>query len=151
LELLGKGDWVVTVQKSKNDNTNILNVRGLKKYFPIQKGFFRHVVGYTKAVDGVDFFIKKGETLGLVGESGSGKTTIGRCIVRLYEPTEGSVEFCANGKMKNLLKLDKQEMKKVRRHFQMLFQDPYSSLNSRMKIGDIITEPLVIHNIGTPK
>lgn len=151
LELLGKGDWVITVQKSKNDNTNILNVRGLKKYFPIQKGFFRHVVGYTKAVDGVDFFIKKGETLGLVGESGSGKTTIGRCIVRLYEPTEGSVEFCTNGEMKNLLKLDKQEMKKVRRHFQMLFQDPYSSLNSRMKIGDIITEPLVIHNIGTPK
>lgn len=148
---MGKGDWVITVQKSKNDNTNILNVRGLKKYFPIQKGFFRHVVGYTKAVDGVDFFIKKGETLGLVGESGSGKTTIGRCIVRLYEPTEGSVEFCANGEMKNLLKLDKQEMKKVRRHFQMLFQDPYYSLNSRMKIGDIITEPLVIHNIGTPK
>ncbi len=151
LELLGKGDWVITVQKSKNDNINILNVRGLKKYFPIQKGFLKRTVGYTKAVDGVNFFIKKGETLGLVGESGSGKTTIGRCIVRLYEPTEGSVEFCTNGEMKNLLKLDKQEMKKVRRHFQMLFQDPYSSLNPRMRIGNIITEPLKAHGIGTYK
>ncbi|MCK5570826.1 MAG: ABC transporter ATP-binding protein, partial [Spirochaetes bacterium] len=117
----------------------------------MHKGFFKRVAGYTKAVDGVDFYIKKGETLGLVGESGSGKTTVGRCIVRLYDPTDGRVEFCVNGDMKNLFDLDNKELKGIRKSIQMLFQDPYSSLNSRLRIGDIITEPLVIHEIGTPK
>jgi oligopeptide/dipeptide ABC transporter ATP-binding protein len=139
------------VQANIADASNILCVKGLKKYFPIQRGFFKRVVGYTKAVDGVDFFIKKGETVGLVGESGSGKTTVGRCIVRLYEPTEGSVEFCIKGEMKNMLELNKKDLKEARKSIQMLFQDPYSSLSSRLRIGDIITEPLVIHEVGTSK
>lgn len=103
-------------------------VKGLKKYFPNRKGFFYKIVNYNKAVDGVDFFIKKGETVGLVGESGSGKTTVGRCIVRLFEPTEGSVEFNINGNMIDLPKVSKKGMKSIRKHFQMLFQDVYSSL-----------------------
>ncbi|KKK90680.1 hypothetical protein LCGC14_2720590, partial [marine sediment metagenome] len=103
------------------------------------------------AVDDVTFSVTSGGTLGLVGESGSGKTTVGRCIVRLYDPTDGRVEFCVNGEMKNLIDLGKKELKEVRKSIQMLFQDPFSSLNSRLRIKDIITEPLVIHEIGTPK
>jgi len=128
---------------------DILTVKGLKKYFPIQKGFFRRVVGNTKAVDGVDFSIKKGETLGMVGESGSGKTTIGRCIVRLYEPTEGSIHYHAMDEQVDLLELNRHQLHKMREKIQMLFQDPYSSLDPRMNIGQIISEPLAIHNIGT--
>jgi oligopeptide/dipeptide ABC transporter ATP-binding protein len=128
-----------------------LVVNGLKKYFPHRKGFFYRIASYNKAVDGVDFFIKKGETVGLVGESGSGKTTVGRCIVRLYESTEGRVEFNINGNMIDLTKVSKKEMKSIRKHFQMLFQDVYSSLNSRMKVADIVTEPMAIHNVGSKK
>jgi oligopeptide/dipeptide ABC transporter ATP-binding protein len=138
------------VGANQHELQNIVNVKGLKKYFPIHRGFFKRVAGYTKAVDGVDFYIKKGETVGLVGESGSGKTTVGRCIVRLYQPTEGTVEFLLNGEMRNLLEMDRKELKECRRHFQMLFQDPYSSLNARLTIGDIVAEPLVIHDIGAP-
>jgi oligopeptide/dipeptide ABC transporter ATP-binding protein len=126
-------------------------VKGLKKYFPNRKGFFNKIVNYNKAVNGVDFFIKKGESVGLVGESGSGKTTLGRCIVKLYEPTEGSVEFNIDGKMINVVKVSKKEMKSIRKHFQMLFQDVYSSLDSKMKVGDIVTEPMAIHNVGSKK
>ena len=126
-------------------------VKGLKKYFPNRKGFFNKIVNYNKAVNGVDFFIKKGESVGLVGESGSGKTTVGRCIVKLYEPTEGSVEFNIDGKMINVVKVSKKEMKSIRKHFQMLFQDVYSSLDSKMKVADIVTEPMAIHNVGSKK
>jgi len=128
-----------------------LVVKGLKKYFPNRKGFFNKIVNYNKAVNGVDFFIKKGESVGLVGESGSGKTTVGRCIVKLYEPTEGSVEFNIDGKMIDVVKVQKKEMKSIRKHFQMLFQDVYSSLDSKMKVGDIVTEPMAIHNVGSKK
>jgi len=130
---------------------NILVVKGLKKYFPNRKGFFNTIVSYNKAVNGVDFAIRKGECVGLVGESGSGKTTVGRCVVNLYEPTEGSIEFNVAGDMVDVVKVPKKEMKNIRQHFQMLFQDVYSSLDSRMKIADIVTEPMAIHNIGSQR
>ena len=115
-----------------NDNV-LLEVRGLKKYFPIQKGFLRKVVGYVKAVDGVSFYIKEGETLGLVGESGCGKTTTGRVILRAIEPTDGEIIFNADGRTIDMTKLDKKkELKDMRKYMQMIFQDPYSSLNPRM-------------------
>ena len=98
-----------------NNDEKILNIKGLKKYFPNRKGFFQKIYNYTKAVNGVDFFIKKGETVGLVGESGSGKTTIGRCIVRLFDSTEGEIEFNVDGQMVDLLKVPMKEMKSIRR------------------------------------
>jgi len=129
-------------------NLILLEVRNLKKYFPIQRGFFRRVVGHVRAVDGVDFFIREGETLGLVGESGCGKTTTGRLILRAIDPTEGEVLFCRNGEMVNIAQIPKKEMKALRREMQIIFQDPFSSLNSRMTVMDIVSEPLVIHGIA---
>ncbi|MDR5695681.1 MAG: ABC transporter ATP-binding protein [Armatimonadota bacterium] len=123
----------------------ILEVRNLKKYFPITKGFiFQRQVGAVKAVDGVSFTIRRGETLGLVGESGCGKTTTGRVILRLQEPTAGEVIF----EGKNVFALNKEELRRMRRDMQIIFQDPYSSLNPRMTVGDIVGEPLEIHNIA---
>ncbi len=131
----------------------LLEVRGLKKYFPIQQGLLRKTVGYVKAVDDVNLKVHAGETLGLVGESGCGKTTASRCIIRLYEPTEGEVFFQSrtlgeNGqtRMVNLLELGPEELTKVRQEIAMIFQDPINSLNPRMSVSDIIAEPLVIHN-----
>ena len=129
----------------------LLQVSDLKKHFPVQKGTLRRVVGQVRAVDGVSFYILEGETLGLVGESGSGKTTVGRCINRLYRPTAGTIEMCIDGKVYDITRAEKDELKQARRHIQMIFQDPYSSLNPRMTIGDIIQEPLLIHRIGTPE
>jgi oligopeptide transport system ATP-binding protein len=126
----------------------ILDVRNLYKYFPITKGFiFQKQVGAVKAVDGVSFTIRRGETLGLVGESGCGKTTTGRVILRLQEPTSGEVYF----EGRNVFKLNKEEMRRLRRDMQIIFQDPYSSLNPRMTVGDIIGEPLEIHNLARGK
>jgi len=126
----------------------LLEVRNLKKYFPIQKGFFRRVVGHVRAVDGVSFFVQEGETLGLVGESGCGKTTTGRLILRAIEPTEGEVLFRKDGEMVNIAQIPKKEMKALRREMQIIFQDPFSSLNPRMTVMDIVSEPLIIHGIA---
>jgi len=129
----------------------LLEVKGLKKYFPVRKGVFRRVVAHVKAVDRIDFFIKKGETLGLVGESGCGKTTTGRCILRLIEPTAGQVIFYQDGQGIDITKLRSRQLKALRREMQIIFQDPYSSLNPRMTIGDIVGEPLVVHRIARGK
>jgi len=125
----------------------LLKVNGLKKYFPIRGGIFSKIIGYVQAVDGVNFYIKKGETLALVGESGCGKTTTGRLILRLLEPTAGEVEF----EGKNIYKLSKEAIRVARRDMQIIFQDPFASLNTRMTIGDIIEEPLIIHKIAKMK
>jgi len=122
----------------------LLEVQNLKKFFPIKRGLFSKTVGYVKAVDDVSFQIKRGETLGLVGESGCGKTTIGRSILRLIEPTAGSVFF----EGKDVTQMDQKELKKVRKDMQIIFQDPYSSLNPRMTVGGMITEILKFHEIA---
>jgi len=126
------------------ENNVLLEVSNLKMWFPITQGIVvqRHV-GDIKAVDGLNFFIRKGETLGLVGESGCGKSTTGRAILQLYRPTEGDVYF----EGKNLCKLKGEELRLMRRRMQMIFQDPYASLNPRMTVGDIVGEPLEVHNI----
>jgi len=129
---------------NSSPNGNLLEVRGLQKHFPIRRGVFSRVSGWLRAVDGVDLTIREGETLGLVGESGSGKTTTGRCILRLIEPTAGSVRFQGV----DLLSLSSSEMRKMRRELQVIFQDPYGSLNPRMKVGSIVGEPLAIHRIA---
>ncbi len=121
----------------------ILEVKNLKTYFPIRKGVFGRTKGYVKAVDDVSFDVYPGETLGLVGESGCGKTTLGRTIIRLIEPTSGQVIFDG----KNLLNLPQNEMREMRKHIQIIFQDPYSSLNPRMTIGSAILEPMHVHGL----
>jgi oligopeptide/dipeptide ABC transporter ATP-binding protein len=125
----------------------ILEVRDLKKHFPIRKGLLRRVVGQVKAVDGVSFSIRRGETLALVGESGCGKTTAARCILRAYVPSGGSIRFKVEGREVDLAGLKRAELRPLRRHIQMVFQDPYSSLNPRMVVGDIIGEPMLINGM----
>ena len=129
----------------------ILRVDNLKKHFPIKKGVFKRVVGHVKAVDGISFCVRHGETVGIVGESGCGKTTAGRCLIRVMEPTSGEVRFRSGGQMVDLLALNKKEMKQIRQEIQMVFQDPFSSLDPRMRVRQIIAEPLSIHRIGTQR
>lgn len=124
----------------------LLKVENLKKYFPIRAGLFAKHVGDVKAVDDVSFEIYEGETLGIVGESGCGKSTTGRVLMRLHEPTEGKVTFEGT----ELTNLSAEEMRKMRREIQMVFQDPYASLNPRHTIEKILEEPLIVHGIGTP-
>ncbi|MGE7948719.1 ABC transporter ATP-binding protein [Lysinibacillus sp. NPDC093688] len=125
----------------------LLKVDGLKKYFPIRKGVLNKQVGDVKAVDDVSFEVFEGETLGIVGESGCGKSTTGRLLMRLLEPTEGKIEFAG----KAISELSNNEMRKARRDIQMIFQDPYASLNPRHNIGKILEEPLIVHGMGNAK
>ncbi|WP_053957895.1 ABC transporter ATP-binding protein [Sulfobacillus thermosulfidooxidans] len=135
------------VLQDQKANDILMEVRDLTKYFPITGGLFSRVVGQVKAVDGVSFDLRRGETLGLVGESGCGKTTTGRAVLRLIEPTSGTIKF----EGRDITRLGKKEMRALRKEMQIIFQDPFGSLNPRMSVGEIIEEPLVIHHIGNRK
>ena len=127
----------------------LLEIQDLRKYFPIQKGFLRRTVGYVKAVDGVNLTVQPGETVGVVGESGSGKTTLGRTLLRLYEPTAGSVKLRVNGETFVVTELDGNKLRNLRRNAQMIFQDPYSSLNPRMTVLETVGEPLFVNGLAS--
>ena len=128
-----------------NNNDALVHVGDLFVHFPIYRGLIRRQVGAVRAVDGVSFDIKRGETLGLVGESGSGKSTTGRAILQLRRPTSGDVDFDGT----DLVQLKGEELRQMRRKMQMIFQDPYASLNPRMTVGEIVLEPLLVHNVTT--
>lgn len=130
---------------NNNNNEVLLKVDDLMMHFPIYRGVFQRQVGAVRAVDGVSFEVQRGETLGLVGESGCGKSTTGRTILQLYKPTAGGVHF----EGKDLVKLKGEEMRLMRRKMQMIFQDPYASLNPRMTVGQLVGEPLQVHNVAT--
>ncbi|MDP6300428.1 MAG: dipeptide ABC transporter ATP-binding protein [SAR202 cluster bacterium] len=137
------------VESTQQAPKRLLDVTDLRKYFPIKKGFLRKQVGAIRAVDDVSFFINEGETLGLVGESGCGKTTTSRCILRAVEPTSGQIMFRSTiGEEVDVAKLPSSQLRLLRREMQMIFQDPFSSLNPRMTLLDIVGEPLTNHNIG---
>jgi len=128
---------------------NVLEVRGLKKFFPIRQGFLQRTVGHVRAVDDVNFDVKQGETLALVGESGCGKTTTSRCILRALDPTDGQIRFqMDDGSMLDIASLPRRRLRPVRKQMQMIFQDPFSSLNPRMTLLDIVGEPLLVNGVS---
>ena len=130
---------------------NLLEIKGLKKYFAIEKGLLRRVAGHVRAVDDVSLSIPTGKTLGLVGESGSGKTTLGHCVLRAYTLTAGQILFRVNGQVIDLSTLSRKEIRPYRKHLQMIFQDPYSSLDPRKTVFDIVSEPLRINKVLSGK
>src|SRR5512135_3053996 len=136
-----------TMNERADSTKHLLEIKGLKKHFPIKGGIFSKTVGQVYAVDGVSFFLNEGESLGLVGESGCGKSTTARAILRLIEPTEGEILF----EGKDICKVDDKEMRSYRRHMQIVFQDPYASLDPRKTVERIIGEPLEVFHIGTKK
>ena len=141
--------YPVTVEeKKKTDDDILLEVSNLKMWFENRKGFFSQHVNYTKAVDDVSFYIKRGETLGLVGESGCGKTTVGRCIVRIYQPTSGQIVYHGGESPVDLATLDRQELRPYRQDIRMIFQNPYSALNPRMTVFENVAEVLVVNKIA---
>jgi len=128
-----------------NYDNHLLDVQGLKKYFPLKKGIFRKTVGWVQAVDDISLYVRKGEAVGLVGESGCGKSTLGKCIVKLLEPTEGKILYSGE----DIGSMGSTQIKSYRRKVQAIFQDPYSSLNPRMSVGGIVGEPLKVHSLYT--
>jgi peptide/nickel transport system ATP-binding protein len=141
--------YPVTVkEKKKTDDDILLEVSNLKMWFENRRGFFSQHVNYTKAVDDVSFYIKRGETLGLVGESGCGKTTVGRCIVRIYQPTSGQIVYHGGESPVDLATLDRQELRPYRQDIRMIFQNPYSALNPRMTVFENVAEVLVVNKIA---
>jgi oligopeptide/dipeptide ABC transporter ATP-binding protein len=139
---------VLSVRGRIGAGVNVLEVRGLKKFFPIRHGFLQRVVGHVRAVDDVNFDVKQGETLALVGESGCGKTTTSRCILRALDPTDGQIRFrMDDGSMLDIASLPRRRLRPVRKQMQMIFQDPFSSLNPRMTLLDIVGEPLLVNGV----
>jgi peptide/nickel transport system ATP-binding protein len=138
------------VTPAAGDDNRLLEVRDLQKLFPIRRGFLRRVVGQVRAVDGVSFHVERGETLALVGESGCGKTTTSRCVLRAITPTAGQILFrTAEGPVLDVATLPRRGLRPLRRQMQMIFQDPFSSLNPRRTLLDIVAEPLVANRVGT--
>ncbi len=137
----------MTVPSHASSNTPVMEVTGLKKHYPVKKGLLRRTIGQVYAVDGVSFSIARGETLGLVGESGCGKSTVARAVLRLVEPTAGSIKVGGD----EITRLSKSALRPYRRQMQIIFQDPFSALNPRMSAGDIVGEPLRVHGIATGK